>query len=212
MKFSEQWLRCWADPDLSTAELAEQLTMAGLEVETVAAVAGPFTGVVVAAVLEVEDHPDADALKVCRVDDGSGEPLQIVCGAPNVAPGLKVPLARVGAVLPGEFKIRRARLRGVASEGMLCSESELELGEEEGGLLVLAPDAPSGMDLRQWVELDDQAIELELTPNRADCMSLLGSDGELVAINRLPPPENGAERVIAINDDAKAVGREEGEA
>src|SRR5690625_4432377 len=148
MKFSEQWLRCWADPDLSTAALAEQLTMAGLEVETVAAVAGPFTGVVVAEVLEVEDHPDADALKVCRVDDGSGGPLQIVCGAPNVAPGLKVPLARVGAVLPGEFKIRRARLRGVASEGMLCSESALELGGEEGGLLVLAPDAPSGMDLR----------------------------------------------------------------
>jgi len=211
MKFSEQWLRCWADPDLSTAELAEQLTMAGLEVETVAAVAGPFTGVVVAAVLEVEDHPDADALKVCRVDDGSGEPLQIVCGAPNVAPGLKVPLARVGAVLPGEFKIRRARLRGVASEGMLCSESELELGEEEGGLLVLAPDAPSGMDLRQWLELDDQAIELDLTPNRADCLSLLGIARELAAINRLPPPESGVEPVAATTDEAMAVSLEAGE-
>src|SRR5690625_998675 len=119
MKFSEQWLRCWADPDLSTAELAEQLTMAGLEVETVAAVAGPFTGVVVAAVLEVEDHPDADALKVCRVDDGSGEPLQIVCGAPNVAPGLKVPLARVGAVRAGGSHSRHAQLRCGAMVGMV---------------------------------------------------------------------------------------------
>src|SRR5690554_6111696 len=135
MKFSEKWLRTWVNPAISTEELGARLTMAGLEVDAVEPVAPAFHGVVVGHVLTTQPHPDADRLRVCTVDDGSGEILQIVCGAPNVAPGMRVPLARIGAELPGGLKIKRAKLRGVESQGMLCSASELGVGEAGGGLL-----------------------------------------------------------------------------
>src|SRR5690554_6999229 len=138
MKFSEQWLREWVSPQLATQALAEQITMAGLEVDAVAPVAALFSGVVVAEVVEKVQHPDADKLSVCQVRDGSGEPVQVVCGAPNVAVGQKVPFARVGALLPGDFKIRKAKLRGQESRGMICSASELGLEEETSpGILEL---------------------------------------------------------------------------
>ncbi|MDW7748395.1 YtpR family tRNA-binding protein, partial [Halomonas sp.] len=156
MKFSEQWLRDWVSPALSTQALADQITMAGLEVDAVEPVAAAFSEVVVAEVVGKEPHPDADKLNVCRVDDGSGEPVQVVCGAPNVAVGQKVPFARVGAVLPGDFTIRKAKLRGVESRGMICSASELGLAEEtSAGILVLPPGATVGEGFRDYMGLDD---------------------------------------------------------
>jgi phenylalanyl-tRNA synthetase beta chain len=140
VKFSEQWLREWVDPDLTTDELAHQITMAGLEVDAIEPVAGAFSGVVVAEIVSAEQHPDADKLRVCEVNVGP-ETVQIVCGAPNARPGLKAPLATVGGVLPGDFKIKKAKLRGVESQGMLCSEQELGLSDAAEGLMELAPDA-----------------------------------------------------------------------
>ncbi|MEJ5210343.1 MAG: phenylalanine--tRNA ligase subunit beta [Burkholderiales bacterium] len=192
MKFSENWLRRFVNPPLSSEELAHVLTMAGLEVEALEPAAPPFTGVVVAEVKAVRNHPDADRLKLCEVDVGEGAPLQIVCGAPNVAPGLRVPCARVGAVLPG-MTIRAAKVRGVESFGMLCSARELGLAEESEGLLVLPPEAPVGADLRAYLELDDRVFTLKLTPNRADCLSVVGVAREVAAMTAtplaLPPPE-----------------------
>lgn len=186
MKFSEQWLREWVSPALSTQALADQITMAGLEVDAVEPVASDFSGVVIAEVISREPHPDADKLNVCRVDDGSGEPVQVVCGAPNVAAGQKVPFARVGAVLPGDFKIRKAKLRGVESRGMICSASELGLEEETSpGILELPPSAPAGDDFRAWLSLDDHTIEIDLTPNRGDCLSLKGVAREVGVLNRM---------------------------
>ncbi len=186
MKFSEQWLREWVDPDISTEQLCEQLTMAGLEVDAVEPVAPAFSGVVVAEIISAEPHPDADKLQVCRVDAGQGEPLQIVCGASNARAGIKVPAALVGAVLPGDFKIKKAKLRGVASFGMLCSAKELGLAEEAAGLFELPSDAEPGDDLRDYLQLDDVTIELGLTPNRGDCLSLEGVAREVGVLNRLP--------------------------
>lgn len=186
MKFSEQWLREWVSPQLGTQALADQITMAGLEVDAVEPVAATFAGVVVAEVLEKTQHPDADKLSVCRVDDGSGEPVQVVCGAPNVAAGQKVPFARVGAVLPGDFKIKKAKLRGQESRGMICSASELGLEEETSpGILELPATAPTGEDFRAWLGLDDHTIEVDLTPNRGDCLSLKGLAREVGVLNRL---------------------------
>ncbi|MEM9257187.1 MAG: phenylalanine--tRNA ligase subunit beta [Pseudomonadota bacterium] len=173
MKFSEKWLREWTDPDLSTEELSHQLTMAGLEVEGIEPVAGAFSGVVVAQIVAAEPHPDADKLQVCQVDAG-GDTLQVVCGAPNARAGLKAPLATVGGALPGDVKIKRATLRGVESRGMLCAEQELGLSDAKDGLMELPDDAPVGKDLRDYLQLDDQMIELGLTPNRADCLSIRG--------------------------------------
>lgn len=170
MKFSESWLRTFVNPDLSTDALAHLLTMAGLEVEEQDPVAPAFTQVVVAHVLEVVKHPDADRLNVCQVDAGNG-PVQIVCGAPNVAAGLKVPCALPGAVLPGDFKIKVAKVRGVESSGMLCSARELGIAEDASGLLVLPADAPVGESIRRYLDLDDTLFTLKLTPNRADCLS-----------------------------------------
>ncbi|MHB0775583.1 phenylalanine--tRNA ligase subunit beta [Halomonas sp. WWR20] len=187
MKFSETWLREWVSPELDTQALADQITMAGLEVDGVEPVAATFNGVVVAEVVAKQPHPDADKLNVCQVDDGSGEPVQVVCGAPNVAIGQKVPFARVGAVLPEGFKIKKAKLRGVESRGMICSASEL--GLEEGtsdGILVLPAQAPNGEDFRRWMALDDNAIDVDLTPNRGDCLSLKGLAREVGVLNRLP--------------------------
>ncbi len=186
MKFSESWLRTFVDPKLSRDELSHLLTMAGLEVEELAAVAPAFDQVVVAQVLEVVKHPDADRLNVCQVDIGDGAPKQIVCGAPNVAAGLKVPCALPGAGLPGDFKIKVAKVRGIESSGMLCSAKELGIAEEADGLLVLPADAPVGQSIRQYLDLDDALFELKLTPNRADCLSLLGVAREVGAITGTP--------------------------
>lgn len=182
MQFSESWLRSLVNPAIDTDELAHQLTMAGLEVEETKPAAPPFSGVVVARIAEIAPHPDADKLRVCKVDDGSGELLQIVCGAPNAAAGLVVPLARVGAELPGGMKIGTAKMRGVVSSGMLCSARELGLSEDHGGLLELPADFVPGTDIRQALDLNDTLIELKLTPNRADCLSLYGVAREVAAL------------------------------
>src|SRR5574343_1704874 len=182
MKFSESWLRTLVNPKLTSDELSHLLTMAGLEVEDLAPVAPAFNQVVVAQVLEVVKHPDADRLNVCQVDIGTGAPQQIVCGAPNVAAGLKVPCALPGAELPGDFKIKVAKVRGIESSGMLCSAKELGIAEEASGLLILPTDAPVGQSIRQHLELDDNVFEIKLTPNRADCLSLQGIAREVGAI------------------------------
>ena len=173
MKFSEAWLREWVSPDMDSAALAEQLTMAGLEVDGIEPAAAEFSSVVVAEVLSVEAHPDADKLRVCQVAIGSDEPLQIVCGAPNVRAGMKAPLATVGGRI-GDMKIKKAKLRGVPSHGMLCSARELGLSDEHQGLLELPEDAPVGTDLREYLALDDVCIEVDLTPNRGDCLGMEG--------------------------------------
>ena len=183
MKFSEQWLRSWVNPDISTQQMCDQLTMAGLEVDSVEPAAGDFTEVVVARVESLEKHPDADKLNVCQVTDGS-ETLQIVCGATNVRPGLIIPLAKVGAVLPGDFRIKPAKLRGVESFGMLCSEKELGLADSAEGLMELPADAPPGQNIREYLQLDDNIIELDLTPNRGDCLSIEGVARELGVLNQ----------------------------
>lgn len=186
MKFSESWLRTFVDPKLSSDELSHLLTMAGLEVEDLSPVAPAFSQVVVAQVLEVVKHPDADRLNVCQVDIGTGAPQQIVCGAPNVAAGLKVPCALPGAELPGDFRIKVAKVRGVESSGMLCSAKELGIAEDADGLLILAADAPVGQSIREYLDLEDRVFEIKLTPNRADCLSLLGIAREVGAITGAP--------------------------
>ncbi len=193
MKFSESWLRTFVDPKLSGAEFSHLLTMAGLEVEEEDTVAPPFNDVIVAQVLEVVKHPDADRLNVCKVDIGAAAPQQIVCGAPNVAAGLKVPCALPGAKLPGDFTIKVAKVRGVESSGMLCSAKELGIAEDASGLLVLPADAPVGQGIREYLDLDDRLLTLKLTPNRADCLSLTGIAREVAALTGAPAryPEVG---------------------
>ncbi|MGB5571122.1 MAG: phenylalanine--tRNA ligase subunit beta [Sedimenticolaceae bacterium] len=186
MRFSEAWLREWVNPDIGTDELADQLSMAGLEVDSVEPAAPVFNGVVVGEVLTCEQHPDADKLSVCSVNIGADEPAQIVCGAKNVAAGMRVPVATVGATLPGEFKIKRAKLRGVESLGMICSASELGLAESSDGILPLPADAPVGTDFRDYMALDDACIDVDLTPDRADCLSLAGIAREVGVLNRAP--------------------------
>jgi len=200
MKFSEQWLREWVDPQIGSEELVEQLTMLGLEVDGVAR-AELHAQIVVAAVVAVEPHPDADKLRVCSVDDSSGETLQIVCGAPNVAAGMRVPLARVGAELPGGMKIKRAKLRGLASAGMLCSAAELGLSEDAGGLMALPADAPLGKSLSAYLDLDDAVIDIDLTANRGDCFSIRGIAKEVAARNQLDVAEPETPVVAAEIDD-----------
>lgn len=182
MQFSEKWLRTWVNPSLDSEQLSYLLTMAGLEVEETAKAAPDFSGVVIAEVKEVVPHENADRLRVTRVDVGSGELAQIVCGAPNVAVGLKVPCALPGAVLPGNFKIKPAKMRGVASNGMLCSGKELGVPDDVDGLLVLPADAPVGMSIRDYLSLDDTLFTLKITPNRADCLSLRGIAREVAAL------------------------------
>lgn len=182
MKFSENWLRTWVNPTVSSDELAHLLTMAGLEVEDVESVAPPFNNVVVAEVVEVVKHPNADRLNVCQVNVGEDQPLTIVCGASNVAVGIRVPCARIGAVLPGDFRIRQAKVRDVESFGMLCSAKELGLAEESDGLWLLPADAPVGQNLRGYLDLDDRALTLKLTPNRSDCSSIRGIARDVAAL------------------------------
>jgi phenylalanyl-tRNA synthetase beta chain len=186
MQFPESWLRTLVNPPIATDELAHRLTMAGLEVEETEPAAPAFSGVVVAHIVEIAPHPDADKLRVCQVDDGSGERLQIVCGAPNAAAGQKVPLARVGAELPGGMKIGVAKMRGVQSSGMLCSARELGLSQDHAGLLELPADMVPGQSIREALDLDDTLFTLKLTPNRADCLSILGVAREVAALTGAP--------------------------
>ncbi len=186
MQISEAWLRDLVNPPIDTQALAAQLTMAGLEVDALSPVAAAFEGVVVAEIISIEQHPNADKLRVCQVNAGLAEPLQIVCGAANARAGLKAPAALIGAVLPGDFKIKASKLRGVESFGMMCSETELGLAEAASGLMELAADAPVGENIRAYLHLDDHVIELGLTPNRADCLSAEGVAREIAALNCLP--------------------------
>ena len=174
MNISTRWLREWVDPKVSDTELSEKLTMAGLEVERLAPVAPPFEGLVVGHVVNCARHPNADKLSLCEVDIGSGDNLQIICGAPNVRKDLKVVVATVGSVLPNNLKIKRAKLRDDESNGMICSESEICLSDSHEGILELDLSATIGENVRTVLDLDDHIIELDLTPNRGDCFSVLG--------------------------------------
>ena len=200
MRFNESWLREWVQPKLDTDALVHQLTMAGLEVDAVEPAAPAFSGVVVGEVMETAAHPDAEKLTVCQVSDGSSS-VQVVCGAPNVRPGMKVPFARVGAVLPGDFRIKQAKLRGQESLGMLCGASELGLEDIIDGLLELPGDAPLGQDIREYLQLDDQIIEVDLTPNRADCLSVRGIAREVGTLNRESVTEPRIDAVAPGHDD-----------
>ncbi|MCH8544702.1 MAG: phenylalanine--tRNA ligase subunit beta [Alcanivorax sp.] len=204
MLIIESWLREWADPALDTDALAHQLSMAGLEVDGVTPAAPPFSGVVVGEVKSTAPHPDADKLTLCEVSDGT-EVFPVVCGAPNVREGLKVPFARVGATLPGDFTIKKAKLRGQPSLGMLCGASELGLEDLIDGLLELPADAPVGTDIREYLHLDDQIIEVDLTPNRADCLSVRGIAREVSVLNRVPFNAPVVEPVAPTIDDTFAV-------
>jgi phenylalanyl-tRNA synthetase beta chain len=204
MKFSEQWLRSWVSPQVSRDELVARLSMAGLEVDSVTPVAGAFTGVVVGEVLSTEQHPDADKLRVCQVSNGA-ETFQVVCGAPNVRPGLKIPFAMIGAELSGDFKIKKAKLRGVESNGMLCSASELQISDDHDGLMELAADAPVGQDIRAYLGLDDVIIELGLTPNRGDCLSMSGLAREVGALYNVPVTRPQVSAVAPAHDEVRPV-------
>ncbi|OOG82117.1 phenylalanine--tRNA ligase subunit beta [Pseudomonas sp. A25(2017)] len=204
MKFSEQWLRGWVSPQVSRDELVARLSMAGLEVDSVTPAAGDFSGVVVGEVLGTEQHPDADKLRVCQVSNGA-QTFQVVCGAPNVRPGLKIPFAMIGAELPGDFKIKKAKLRGVESNGMLCSQAELQIGEGNDGLMELPADAPVGQDIREYLGLDDASIEVDLTPNRGDCLSLAGLAREVGALYAAPVTRPSVASVPAVHDEVRSI-------
>jgi len=215
MQFSEAWLRTFVDPPIDTAALCDKLTMAGFEVEDVARAAPPFANVVVGEIVSVTPHPDADRLRVCAVNVGRDALLQVVCGAPNAAAGMRVPCALEGAVLPGGQAIKRATMRSVESQGMLCSARELGLADDAAGLLALPDDALPGQDLREMLGLDDALITIKLTPNRPDCLSLTGIAREVAAITGAPlmlpgivaaPVASEATRTVRI-DDAEACPR-----
>ena len=186
MDISENWLRSYCNPSIDGEVLADALTMAGLEVEERRPVAPPFSGVVVARVRDVRKHPNADKLTVCEVDVGDETPLSIVCGAPNVAPGIVVPCALPGAQLPGDLRIKVTTMRGVESHGMLCSARELGLSDDHAGLMLLSPEAAVGADVRECLSLDDSILTIKLTPNRADCLSVVGVAREVAAISGAP--------------------------
>ena len=204
MKFSEQWLRGWVNPQVSRDELVARLSMAGLEVDSVTPAAGQFSGIVVGEILATEQHPDADKLRVCQVSSGQ-ETFQVVCGAPNARPGIKIPFAMIGAELPGDFKIKKAKLRGVESFGMLCSAAELQISEENDGLLELAADAPVGEDIRTYLSLDDASIEIGLTPNRGDCLSIAGLARDVSALYDTPVTRPVVPAVAAAHDEVRPV-------
>ncbi|CZF78950.1 Phenylalanine--tRNA ligase beta subunit [Grimontia celer] len=205
MKFSESWLREWVNPAVNSEELAHQITMAGLEVDDIEAVAGEFTGVVVGEVVECGQHPDADKLRVTKVNVGGEELLDIVCGAPNCRLGLKVAVATVGAVLPGDFKIKKAKLRGQPSHGMLCSFSELGIDVESNGIMELPADAVIGTDFREFLKLNDVTIDVDLTANRADCLSIKGLAREVGVLNRAEVCQPAFEKVAPAIDDKVSV-------
>ena len=205
MKFSEQWVREWVNPAINTEQLCEQITMLGLEVDGVEAVAGEFSGVIVGEVVECAQHPDADKLRVTKVNVGGDHLLDIVCGAPNCRQGLKVACAVEGAILPGNFKIKKTKLRGQPSEGMLCSYSELGISEDHSGIIELPQDAPIGTELREYLKLDDQAVEISLTPNRADCLSIAGVAREIAVVNKLTLNQPHFEPVKATIDERMGI-------
>jgi phenylalanyl-tRNA synthetase beta chain len=204
LKISYRWLRNWVPADIDAERVAELFTLAGLEVDEVTAVAPPLEGVVVGEIIHVEPHPDADRLRVCRVI-GDAQERTIVCGAPNARKGLKAPLATLGAVLPGGLKIKPAKLRGVRSEGMLCSEPELGLGEDSAGLMELTSDAPVGSGLADYLQLDDKVLEIDLTPNRADCLSVRGLARELSALTGVAVDAPDMPAVPARIDDVMSI-------
>jgi phenylalanyl-tRNA synthetase beta chain len=220
MKFSESWLREWVNPTLSSDELAHQITMAGLEVDGVDPVAGEFTGVIIGEVIECGPHPDADKLQVTKISLGDyssdtveqGELVDIVCGAKNCRQGLKVAVATVGAVLPGNFKIKKAKLRGVPSFGMLCSESEIGLAEDSDGIMELAQDAPVGTCVREYLDLNDVTIDVDLTANRGDCLGIKGLAREVGVLNSQSVVEVEIKSVAPTIDDIREITIEEGEA
>ncbi|SEL35108.1 phenylalanine--tRNA ligase subunit beta [Ectothiorhodospira marina] len=201
MRISNHWLGQWVDHGLTVEELGHRLTMAGLELDAIEAAAGAFTGVVVGQVLSVKPHPDADKLRLCLVNDGGGEPVPVVCGAANVYEGMKAPFAPVGATLPNAFTLKKIKLRGAPSHGMLCSARELGLSESSDGLMELPTDTPVGQDLRELLSLDDHILEVDLTPNRADCLSLSGVAREVATLTRQPLKVVEAQPVAAACDD-----------
>ncbi|MFM7945256.1 phenylalanine--tRNA ligase subunit beta [Hafnia paralvei] len=201
MKFSELWLREWVNPAISSEALSEQITMAGLEVDGVEPVAGGFNGVFVGEVVECGQHPNADKLRVTKVNVGGERLLDIVCGAPNCRKGLKVAVATIGAVLPGDFKIKAAKLRGEPSEGMLCSFSELGISEDHDGIIELPADAPIGTDIREYLQLNDHTIEISVTPNRADCLGIIGVARDVAVLNKLTLNEPAMDAVPAAIHD-----------
>ena len=205
MKISEQWLRQWVNPTNTSEQLADQLTMAGLEIDDRFAVARAFSGVVIGEVISVEQHPDADKLRVTQVNIGAAEPLQIVCGAPNVTVGMKAPVATVGAVLPSDnaegFQIKNGNLRGIDSNGMLCGASEIDLTDSIDGLLELPANAPIGMDIREYLGLDNQILDISITPNRGDCFSVRGIAREISVINNLPMQQPEIPTDVAVMDN-----------
>ena len=204
MKFSESWLRQLVDPAISVEDLVSQVTMAGLEVDGVEAAAPRISGVVVGEIISVQQHPDADKLRVCQVL-GASEQFQVVCGAPNARVGIKVPFATVGALLPGGFKIKKAKLRGVESFGMLCAQDELGLGDEASGLWELPADAPVGTNLVEYLDLDDMIIEVDLTPNRGDCLSIRGLAREVGVLNKADVTVQDCSAVKATISDVVSV-------
>jgi phenylalanyl-tRNA synthetase beta chain len=204
MKFSESWLRQSVNPSINTEDLVAQVTMAGLEVDAVEPAAPAISGVVVGEILSVEQHPDADKLRVCQVA-GGGEIAQVVCGAPNARAGIKVPFATVGAILPGDFKIKKAKLRGVESFGMLCAQTELALGDDDAGLWELPAEATVGAELIDYLDLNDNIIEVDLTPNRGDCLSIRGLAREVGVLNQAEVTEQSCAAVAATIDDVVPV-------
>ncbi|MDR7091042.1 phenylalanine--tRNA ligase subunit beta [Cellvibrio fibrivorans] len=218
MKISESWLREWVNPAIGTDELVAQLTMAGLEVDAVECVAGDFTGVIVGEIVGCEQHPDADKLRVCQVAGLPDGLSQVVCGAANARVGIKIPFATIGAQLPGasqteeKWQIKKAKLRGVESFGMLCGQTELKAGDDDTGLWELSADAPVGVNLREYLNLDDKLIEVDLTPNRSDCLSVKGIAREVGVLNRAPVKAPAIAPVAASIDDSFPVCLEAGAA
>jgi phenylalanyl-tRNA synthetase beta chain len=201
MKIAESWLREWVDPPINSDELAHQLTMSGHEVDGLEREGDALDGVVIAEVLQVDKHPDADRLRVCLVSDGSGEPIEVVCGAPNVVAGMRSPLAKPGVTLPNGVKLRKSKIRGVVSNGMLCSAVELGLGTESDGIIALPGDAPVGQLLATFLHLPDAVLDLNLTPNRGDCFSVLGIARDVAALNGLDLKKTSRPLVAAQIDD-----------
>jgi len=200
MKISESWLREFSNPDVSTQLLCDQLTLAGLEVDGVESVCGEFSNVVVGEILEILPHPNADKLRLCKVDVKS-EIIDIVCGAPNIYVGMKAPVAMIGALLPGGFEIKKSKLRGEPSNGMMCSEKELGISDGQGGLFDLPKELMVGDDIKSALSLDDVSIDIDLTPNRADCLSVIGVAREVSTLNRIDIKMPLIESVPAVNDD-----------
>jgi phenylalanyl-tRNA synthetase beta chain len=205
MKIAESWLREWVDPDLDTEALGHQLTMLGHEVDGIEYEGVGLDDIVIAQVADVKKHPDADKLSLCRVDDGSGELVDVVCGAPNVVKGMKTPFAKPGVKLPNGMKLRKAKIRGVVSNGMLCSAVELGLGEESDGIMSLAQDAVTGASLVEYLKLPDAIIDLDLTPNRGDCFSVLGIARDIAALTGAVLKDAAVTPVAATIDDIHSV-------